>query len=159
MEKAGTVGTASDASIATIEAALGAGQELWPFVLYALAVVALLGITLLISRFAGSATPRTVATDQPFESGVVAVGQADDVRLTIEFYLIAMFFVIFDLEAIFIFAWAGAFYELGWRGYAGAAVFILVLLLALLYEWRTGVLDWGVLKRTQRPGLPQRGPV
>jgi NADH-quinone oxidoreductase subunit A len=71
-------------------------------------------------------------------------------RLSIEFYLIAMFFVIFDLETIFIFAWAVAFYELGWQGYLGAAVFIVVLLVALVYEWRTGALDWGVLRRRPR---------
>ena len=107
----------------------------------------------MIARLIGSRTPRTSATDQPFESGVVAAGpgEADQVRLTIEFYLIAMFFVIFDLEAVFIFAWAVAFEELGWRGYLGASVFILVLLLALLYEWRTGVLDWGALKRARPP--------
>ncbi len=62
----------------------------------------------------------------PFESGVVPVGSAENVRFSIEFYLIAMFFVIFDLETIFIFGWAIAFYELGWRGYVGAGVFIAV---------------------------------
>lgn len=153
MAIAGT--TTITADVGMPDDALAASQDLWPFALYALAVVALLAITLLISRFAGSATPRTRATDLPYESGVVPVGEADQVRLTIEFYLIAMFFVIFDLEAIFIFAWAVAFYELGWRGYVGASVFILVLLLALLYEWRTGVLDWGVLKRTRRVSQPQ----
>jgi NADH-quinone oxidoreductase subunit A len=68
----------------------------------------------------------------------------------VEFYLIAMFFVIFDLETIFIFAWAVAFYDLGWRGYLGSAVFIGVLLAALVYEWRTGALDWGVKHRVRR---------
>ncbi|MEM1436565.1 MAG: NADH-quinone oxidoreductase subunit A [Pseudomonadota bacterium] len=138
-------------------AALQVNQDLWPFALYAFAVAGLLAATLGISRLIGSATPRTSATDQPFESGVIAAGEADQVRLTIEFYLIAMFFVIFDLEAVFIFAWAVAFEELGWRGYVGASVFILVLLLALLYEWRTGVLDWGVLKRTKPPQRPETG--
>jgi NADH-quinone oxidoreductase subunit A len=61
-----------------------------------------------------------------------------------------MFFVIFDLETIFIFAWAVAFYELGWRGYIGASVFIVILLVALIYELRTGALDWGVLRRQPR---------
>jgi NADH-quinone oxidoreductase subunit A len=83
----------------------------------------------------------------PFESGVVPEGSAENVRFSIEFYLIAMFFVIFDLETIFIFGWAVAFYELGWRGYVGASVFILFLLVALVYEWRTGALEWGVKHR------------
>lgn len=134
----------------TAVAAVQVSQDLWPFAIYALAVVVLLAATLGIARLVGSPTPRTPATDQPFESGVVApAGSKEQVRLTIEFYLIAMFFVIFDLEAVFIFAWAVAFDELGWRGYLGASVFILVLLIALLYEWRTGVLDWGALKRTR----------
>ena len=74
-------------------------------------------------------------------------GSAEETRLSIEFYLIAMFFVIFDLETIFIFGWAVAFYELGWRGYIGAALFITVLLVALAYEWRSGALDWGIKRR------------
>ncbi len=61
-----------------------------------------------------------------------------------------MFFVIFDLETIFIFAWAVAFYELGWKGYVGVSVFIVILLVALVYEWRTGALDWGQLRRRPR---------
>ena len=100
--------------------------------------------------FLGARTRHTSSTDMPFESGIVPVGSADQTRLSIEFYLIAMFFVIFDLETIFIFAWAVAFFELGWQGYFGAAAFILILLAALVYEWRTGALDWGVLKRLPR---------
>jgi NADH-quinone oxidoreductase subunit A len=124
-----------------VPAAIETSQNLWPFLLYALSVVALLAIALVVPKLIGSRTPRTAATDIPFESGVVPVGSADQTRLTIEFYLIAMFFVIFDLETIFIFAWAVAFFELGWRGYIAASVFIVILLVALFYEWRTGALD------------------
>ena len=66
------------------------------------------------------------ATNMPFESGVVAVGNSQ-IQLSVEFYLIAIFFVIFDLETVFIFAWAIAFYELGWQGYFAILVFIVVL--------------------------------
>lgn len=131
--------------------AIQEAQSLMPFLVYSLSVVGVLAATLLISWFAGSRTRRRRATDQPFESGVVSVGNADELRLSVEFYLVAMFFVIFDVEAIFIFAWAVAFFELGWRGYLGSAVFIIVLLAALVYEWRIGALDWGVKRRT-RPG-------
>jgi NADH-quinone oxidoreductase subunit A len=125
-------------------------QNLWPFLVYGVSVVVLLAITLILARVLGARTRHTKATDMPFESGVVPVGSAEDTKLSIEFYLIAMFFVIFDLETIFIFAWAVAFYELGWRGYFGASAFIVILLVALVYEWRTGALDWGVLKRQTR---------
>ena len=138
-----------------VPAAIVAGQNLWPFLIYALSVVALLAIALFVPRLIGARTNRTEATDIPFESGVVPVGSADQTRLTIEFYLIAMFFVIFDLETIFIFAWAVAFFELGWRGYVGAAVFIVILLIALFYEWRTGALDWGQLRRQSRADYSQ----
>lgn len=127
-----------------------AGQDLWPLLIYALCVGVVLVASIGGSWLLGARTRRRKATDMPFESGIVAVGEAERTRLSIEFYLIAMFFVIFDLETIFIFGWAVAFFELGWRGYAGAAVFILILLVALVYEWRSGALDWGVKQRLVR---------
>ncbi len=66
-------------------------------------------------------------------------------RLDVRFYLIAVFFVIFDLEAVFIFGWAVGVRELGWAGYTSIVVFIGVLLAALVYLWRAGALDlWAV---------------
>jgi len=64
--------------------------------------------------------------------------------------------VIFDLETIFIFAWGVAFFELGWGGYFGASAFILILLVVLVYEWRTGALDWGALQRRARSSFATR---
>ena len=93
---------------------------------------------------------RRTATDIPFESGIVPVGSPDKLRLSIEFYLVAIFFVIFDLETIFIFAWAIAFYDVGWPGYLGVAVFIAILIVALVYELSTGALDWGIKRRHER---------
>jgi len=79
---------------------------------------------------------------EPFESGVVTVGYAR-FRLPVKFYLVAMFFVIFDLETVFIFTWAIALRDVGWIGYIDMLVFIGVLLAALVYLWRIGALDWG----------------
>ena len=64
------------------------------------------------------------------------------VRLSAKFYLLAMFFVIFDLETVFIFAWAVSAREVGWPGYLEILVFIGVLAVALVYLWRLGALDW-----------------
>ncbi|MCZ6828257.1 MAG: NADH-quinone oxidoreductase subunit A [Gammaproteobacteria bacterium] len=86
------------------------------------------------------------ATNTPYESGVVAVGTSQ-IRLSVEFYLIAIIFVIFDLETVFIFAWAIAFFELGWQGYFAILVFIAMLGVALVYAWRCGTLEWGVKTR------------
>jgi len=83
---------------------------------------------------------------------VVSVGNAQG-RISVDFYLIAIFFVIFDLETVFIFAWAIAFFELGWQGYFAILVFVAVLVVALIYEWRSGALEWGVKTRT---GLEQQ---
>jgi len=94
------------------------------------------------------------ATRQPFESGIVSVGYAR-FRLPIQFYLVAMFFVIFDLEAAFLYAWATAVRAAGWTGYVVMLIFIVTLLAALAYLWRAGALDWGPRPRLlpkQRPG-------
>jgi NADH-quinone oxidoreductase subunit A len=89
------------------------------------------------------------ATGSPYEAGIVSEGSAR-LRLTASFYLVAMFFVVFDLEAAFIFAWAVAGRELGWSGYGEVAVFIGVLLATLTYLWRVGALDWGAKIRRTR---------
>ena len=75
------------------------------------------------------------------ESGIVSEGSVH-VRLSVKFYLVAMFFVVFDLEAVFIFLWAVAGRELGWAGYTEVLIFIGVLTATLAYLWRTGALDW-----------------
>jgi len=82
------------------------------------------------------------ATDDPYEGGILSHGSAR-IRFSSQFYLIAMLFVIFDVETIFIFSWAIAFRELGWYGYAGVMVFIILLVVVLIYEGRVGALDFG----------------
>ena len=116
-------------------------MSLWPFGLYIVLVVALVAAMLVISFVLGQRHDDR-ATGSPFEAGIVSEGSAR-VRLTASFYLVAMFFVVFDLEAAFIFAWAVAGRELGWSGYGEIVIFIGVLLATLTYLWRVGGLDWG----------------
>ena len=116
--------------------------DIWPFVIYTLVVGVVLGATLLLSWFFGAKARHGGAQDIPYESGIVPVGEAEDMRLSIEFYLVAIFFVIFDLETIFIVAWAVAFEEVGWVGYAGDAVFIGIILVALVYDLKSCALEW-----------------
>ena len=113
---------------------------IWPLVLYFLAVVGMVGIVMVLSHVLGQ-RHRDRATGTPYESGMIPTGSAR-LRLSADFYLIAMFFVIFDLESIFIFAWAVAAREAGWVGYLEALVFVAVLFAALAYLWRSGALDW-----------------
>ncbi len=116
----------------------------WPLVLYCAAVIALVGGMTAVSYLLGQ-RHTSKATIQPFESGIVTVGYAR-FRLPVKFYLVAIFFVIFDLETVFIFAWAVAFRDVGWVGYIDMLVFVGVLVAALIYLWRLGALDWGPLR-------------
>lgn len=125
-------------------------SSLWPLVLYFVSILILVGVILSLSAVLGEKSDMDQATGEPFESGVVHIGSAE-IPVSVEFYLIAMFFVIFDLETVFIFAWAVAFYELGVFGYLAISVFIVILVVALAYEWKSGALEWGV---KVRKGLP-----
>jgi NADH-quinone oxidoreductase subunit A len=97
------------------------------------------------------------ATNMPFESGVLSVG-TPQVHMSVDFYLVAIFFVIFDLETVFIFAWAVAFFELGWQGFIAVVAFIAILGVALVYELSTGALDWGIKSRTGKSPIGSRHP-
>jgi NADH-quinone oxidoreductase subunit A len=115
--------------------------DLWPLGVYLALVGVLVGAMLALSYVLGQ-HHHDRSTDSPYESGILSEGSAR-VRLSAKFYLVAMFFVIFDLEAIFIFAWAVSVRETGWTGYAEVFIFIFVLLATLGYLWRVGALDWG----------------
>ena len=109
--------------------------------MYAAIVCTLIGGILVISYLVGQ-HHKERATDAPYEGGILSAGSAR-LRFSSQFYMIAMLFVIFDVETIFIFSWAIAFRELGWLGYAGVTVFIILLVIVLIYEWRNGALDFG----------------
>jgi NADH-quinone oxidoreductase subunit A len=113
--------------------------------LYFLAVVAMVIAILVLSYFLGQ-RHRERATGEFYESGIKSEGTAR-VRLSARFYLVAMFFVIFDLEAVFVFAWAIAARELGWPGYWEVVIFVGLLVLALAYLWKLGALDWVTVRR------------
>ncbi len=131
--------------------------ELWPLVAYFFLVVVLIAGVMALSYVIGE-RHKARAADEPFESGIVTVGLAR-LRLSAKFYLIAVFFVIFDVEAVFLFAWAIAFRELGWAGYIEAVIFIAVLGAALAYLWRLGALDWGPARHsTSRSAKDARSP-
>jgi NADH-quinone oxidoreductase subunit A len=77
----------------------------------------------------------------PYESGMPPIGQAQS-RYTIRYYLVAMLFVVFDIEAVFFYPWAVAFNQIGWYGMIEMVLFIVLLLVAYVYAWRKGALDW-----------------
>jgi len=114
---------------------------LWPLLLYGAIVLTLVGAMLGLSYFLGQ-RHKEHATDEPYEGGILSDGSAR-IRFSSQFYMIAMLFVIFDVETIFIVSWAIAFEELGWYGYFGVLIFIILLVVVLIYEWRNGALDFG----------------
>ena len=124
-----------------MQTAAGHSSLLWPLLLYAGAVILLVGTIVGLSYVLGQRHKET-ETDDPFESGIKTTGDAR-IRFPVHFYIVAMFFVIFDLEAVFIVAWAISLKDAGWTGYIGVLVFIFILVAVLVYEWKIGALDFG----------------
>jgi len=114
---------------------------LWPLLVYGAIVLSLVGAILGLSYVLGQ-RGKGRAMNEPYEGGIVSEGSAR-IRFSSQFYMVAMLFVIFDVETVFILSWAIAFRELGWYGYAGVAVFMVMLVVVLIYEWRMGALDFG----------------
>ena len=103
------------------------------------------GVGVLASQFLGpkNPTPEKLA---PYECGVPPVGDARE-RMSVKFYLVAMIFLLFDIEVAFLYPWALALRELGWVGYFQILVFFGLLLSGFVYVWGKGVLDWGSEER------------
>lgn len=112
-----------------------------PFIFYLGAVLILVAVMLTASYFLGE-RHSAKAKETPFESGVKPTGSAR-IHFPVHFYLIAMFFVIFDLEAIFLFIWSVSLRDTGWTGYLFILVFVAELAILLFYLWKTDALDFG----------------
>ncbi len=114
--------------------------DTWALLAYVVAVFGLVALMLGLSFLLGGRAYGR-AKDEPFESGVVGAGTAR-LRLSAKFYLVAMFFVIFDVEALFLYAWAISVREAGWAGFIEAFIFIFILTASLVYLWKIGALEW-----------------
>jgi NADH-quinone oxidoreductase subunit A len=130
-------------------------ETLWPLGLYFLIALVVAGSMIGLSFILGERHSDR-ATGQPYESGIVSTGSAR-VRLSVKFYIVAMLFVIFDLEAVFIFAYAVAYEEVGWVGYGGLLVFVAVLVVGLIYEYRMGALDWEPVRLRMAKATREKG--
>ena len=128
----------------------------WSFAVYIIGVLGLCAFMLIASWLLGGRDWGR-AKNEPFESGVVSVGTAR-MRLSAKFYLVAMLFVIFDVEALFLYAWAVSIREDGWAGFTEAVIFIAVLLAGLIYLVRIGALDWAPEARRRRAQQRQKPP-
>ncbi len=111
-----------------------------PLLLQLLAAMGLSAIILLLSTLVGRGRPSREKL-QPYECGIRPTGDARE-PLSVQFYLVAMVFILFDVEAIFLYPWAYVFRELRWFGFAEMLLYIVILLAGYLYLWKKGALDW-----------------
>ena len=102
------------------------------------------GITAMMYSFSVFFGPKNMSNplkNLPFECGSEPIGDAR-LRFPVKFYLVAVSFVIFDIEVVFLYPWAVVFRQLGWFGFSAMMVFLFVLTFGLFYEWKKGGLDW-----------------
>ena len=104
-------------------------------------------VSVLLSSVLGPRKP-TPEKEAPYECGMPAVGDARE-RQSVKFYLVAMIFLLFDIEVAFLYPWAMALRELGWPGFVQVLLFMTLLLAGYVYVWRKGALDWGEEKRAK----------
>jgi NADH-quinone oxidoreductase subunit A len=100
-------------------------------------------VSVVLSTLLGPRKP-TPEKAAPYECGMPPVGDARE-RQSVKFYLVAMIFLLFDIEVAFVYPWAMALRDLGWPGFWQLVLFMTLLLAGYVYVWRKGVLDWGVL--------------
>ena len=102
-------------------------------------------VSVLLSNVLGPRKP-TAEKEAPYECGMPPVGDARE-RQSVKFYLVAMIFLLFDIEVAFLYPWAMALRDLGWTGFVQVLLFMALLLAGYVYVWRKGALDWGDEKR------------
>ncbi len=130
------------------DAAVSTLSHNWALAIFLLGVLGLCAFMLLLSSVLGSRSWGR-SKNEPFESGIVSTGDTR-LRFSAKFYLVAMLFVIFDIEALFLFAWAVTVRESGWAGFIGATIFVSILVAGLVYEASIGALDWSPSGRRKR---------
>jgi NADH-quinone oxidoreductase subunit A len=84
---------------------------------------------------------QTAVKAAPYESGMVPLGGTRE-RFSVKFYVVAILFIVFDVEAVFLLPWAVSLRTLGLEGFIAAMIFIFILTVGLIYEWRKGALEW-----------------
>jgi NADH-quinone oxidoreductase subunit A len=112
-------------------------------------------ISVVLSGLLGPSKP-SAEKSAPYECGMPAVGDARE-RMSVKFYLVAMIFLLFDIEVAFLYPWAMALRSLGWNGLVQVVLFMGLLLAGYVYVWRKGALDWGNEETERARGLRAKG--
>jgi NADH-quinone oxidoreductase subunit A len=108
-------------------------------------VAALIGAGLIGASFALGKRARSPLKDTPYESGMAPVGSARE-RFSVKFYLVGMIFILFDIEAVFLYPWAVVYRHLKLFGFFEMLIFVALILVGFFYVWKKGALDWSVTK-------------
>ena len=122
----------------------------FPVLLQALLAMALAAGLLGASRILGKRV-RNKVKDLPYESGMVPTGTARE-RFSVKFYLVGMLFILFDIEAIFLYPWVVVYRDpgMGWNGFIEMLIFVVLILPGFFYIWKKGALDWASSDPTKR---------
>jgi NADH-quinone oxidoreductase subunit A len=115
-------------------------ETYFPVLVQALLAMALAAGLLTVSYLLGKRV-RNKVKDMPYESGIVPTGDARQ-RFSVKFYLVAMLFILFDIEAIFLYPWAVVFRDLRMAGFVEMLIFVVLILSGFFYIWKKGALDW-----------------
>jgi NADH-quinone oxidoreductase subunit A len=118
-----------------------------PILVMLLLAVGFVAVSLVVSRIFSPNRP-TPEKLEPYECGIIPEVEPSQ-RFPVKFYLVAMLFVIFDVEIIFLFAWASIWDSLGWYGVAAILIFTFFVAETLMYVWKRGALDWNVHRRSR----------
>ncbi|HET6232543.1 MAG TPA: NADH-quinone oxidoreductase subunit A [Longimicrobiaceae bacterium] len=108
-------------------------------IMLALSVAQAIGMVILSTVL--SPGRATKVKGSPYESGMVPLGSTRE-RFSVKFYVVAILFIVFDVETVFLLPWAVSLRQLGWAGFAAAGIFIFILTVGLVYEWKKGALEW-----------------
>ncbi len=143
-------------STSTVPATVGpVSADIFTLALYVLIATGLILLLMILARYLGQRTTSAVK-GQPYESAILPTGDSR-LREPVPFYLVAIFFIVFDLEAVFVVSWAVAYDLLGWAGFWQICFFIVILFLGLVYLWKMGGLDWGASGGRERMMTRRRG--
>jgi len=116
-------------------------------------VQALLGVGLALGLVGASSLLgkklKNKIKDSPYECGMAPQGSAEE-RFSVKFYLVAMLFILFDIEAVFLYPWVVVYKDLGMIAFVEMAIFVILILSGFFYIWKKGVLDWSQISRIQR---------
>jgi NADH-quinone oxidoreductase subunit A len=122
----------------------------YPEVYFPILVQALIALAIAAGLIAASTLlgkrARSPLKDTPYESGMAPVGSAHE-RFSVKFFLVGMIFILFDIEAVFLYPWAVVYRDLGMFGFVEMLIFVALVLVGFFYVWKKGALDWAVLKK------------